>query len=185
MTDDDDGLVHAIARLVDPEAFEITRRKSGLSIDSQAAYARSKAVVRAIAVMKRLMEVSPDEIKKSIIDHEVSAWRAVGRPIDEADLRGIYENANLLGLDQVTGGSNSRKTRATKESASSLADMIQIGWPHNNLGHVGFSADSYHVYVYGRRWRGDRPETWDGLPVRWHVGIGKPQPFKSSETSGA
>lgn len=41
-------------------------------------------------------------------------------------------------------------------------------------GNIGTGSDRLHVYVYGK-WRGEKPTEWQGVPVEWHVGMGKPR----------
>ena len=51
-----------------------------------------------------------------------------------------------------------------------------------DLGNLGKASDRIFVYVWEakHRWRGQTPHVWEGWPLEWRFGVGRPKPFEAA-----
>jgi hypothetical protein len=44
-------------------------------------------------------------------------------------------------------------------------------------GMVGIGTNNFHVYIFNseKRWRGNKPTEWHGIPIEYHWNVGRPR----------
>lgn len=76
----------------------------------------------------------------------------------------------LLSAQFATGATPTEQQFA--DAARSLAE-VTFG-PNSTEGTVGIGKDRLHVYVFGKSFRKRQVANWNGIPVTWHLGAGRP-----------